>query len=235
MSPDDPLSEMVVYKPVPSSMRSDQAIEMIQGWLGTCNFSHKDCPKNEAGYLPTRVIDVGNPDGTEEPYLFVPGHPNSRHVDPNHRQGYIALSYCWGSREELAKKPPLLTTPSSLGGHMSSIPLGSLPATIADAVIITRQQGIRYLWVDSLCILQGETTAAREDWAIESTKMASVYGGALLTISAAWGRSVHDGIFTNRKDSNSDGINLRINCSQDPSRSGAVRLIKPLEPFIDSL
>jgi len=49
--------------------------------------------------------------------------------------------------------------------------------------------GFRYLWVDALCIIQGP----RGDWATESPKMADVYGGAFLTISAAVSPSVHHG------------------------------------------
>lgn len=118
---------------------------------------------------------------------------------------------------------------------MRSIPLGSLPKTIADALLLTRQLDIRYLWVDSLCILQGDDIAAREDWARESSMMANIYGGAALTISAAWGRCVHDGIITTRKDVDEEEIPLRITCISDPSRVGIVRLGKKLPPYIDSL
>lgn len=63
--------------------------------------------------------------------------------------------------------------------------MGELAKTIQDAITITRQFGIRYLWVDALCILQGKDATARKDWQRECGKMADVYSGALLTIAAA--------------------------------------------------
>jgi hypothetical protein len=74
-----------------------------------------------------------------------------------------------------------------------------LPQTIRDAVVITRRLGIRYLWVDALCILQGSDAPAKADWERESSKMADIYGSAFLTIAAASARSVHEGIFHDRK------------------------------------
>jgi hypothetical protein len=62
-----------------------------------------------------------------------------------------------------------------------------LPQTIKDAVIVTRALGIQYLRVDALCIIQ----VSQEDWEAESKKMADVYGGAFLAISAALGPDAH--------------------------------------------
>ncbi|CAF3455489.1 unnamed protein product, partial [Fusarium graminearum] len=49
-----------------------------------------------------------------------------------------------------------------------------------DAIKITRHLGIRYLWIDSLCICQDDV----EDWARESAAMQQVYAGAYLSIAA---------------------------------------------------
>ncbi|KAH8744538.1 heterokaryon incompatibility protein-domain-containing protein, partial [Diaporthe sp. PMI_573] len=55
-----------------------------------------------------------------------------------------------------------------------------LPATFRDAVTVTRKLGIRYLWIDSLCILQRDN----DDWASEAGKMQDVFRGAYCTIAA---------------------------------------------------
>jgi hypothetical protein len=53
-----------------------------------------------------------------------------------------------------------------------------LPPTFQDAVLITRQLGIQYLWIDSLCILQD----SKEDWMAESATMGRIYSQALLSL-----------------------------------------------------
>jgi hypothetical protein len=106
---------------------------------------------------------------------------------------YIALSYCWG------KEPTLATTQENLYLMQSGISMNSLPNTICDAVVITRKLGVRYLWVDALCILQGTDETARGDWEIESPKMADIYSGAFLTIAAALAPNTHHGIFPTRQ------------------------------------
>ena len=55
---------------------------------------------------------------------------------------------------------------------------------------ITRGLCIRYLWVDTLCIIQD----SEEDWEAELGKVADVYGGAFLTLSAPSGADVHAGL-----------------------------------------
>jgi hypothetical protein len=89
---------------------------------------------------------------------------------------YVALSHCWGQ----ASQRPLITTTSNLAQHSHHIPFLDLPQTFKDAVELTLQLCQRYLWIDSLCIVQGDA----EDWALEASRMASVYGNALVTLSA---------------------------------------------------
>jgi len=56
-----------------------------------------------------------------------------------------------------------------------------LPKTFSDAILVAHKLGIPYLWIDSLCIVQGDES----DWAVESSRMASVYNNSYLTIAAA--------------------------------------------------
>jgi hypothetical protein len=56
-----------------------------------------------------------------------------------------------------------------------------LPKTFKEAVFVTRQLGIRYLWIDSLCIVQDN----EEGWQKESSKMQSGYRNSYLTITAS--------------------------------------------------
>lgn len=57
----------------------------------------------------------------------------------------------------------------------------SLPQTLQDAIAVTRALGIQYLWIDALCIIQGENG----DWEKELLDMGDIYGQSLLTIAAS--------------------------------------------------
>ena len=133
----------------------------------------------------------------------------------NHRR-YVALSYCWG------KEPTLTTTQENLQSMRSGISMESLPHTIRDAVVITRKLGVRYLWVDALCILQGTDDAARRDWETESPKMADIYSRAYLTIAAALAPNTRHGIFSMR--SNLPHVTLPYSATCTPGITGHVAL-----------
>ena len=93
---------------------------------------------------------------------------------------YVALSYCWGQGRQLA------TTTENLQTHLTTgISLASLPAAISQAVWVTRRLGVRYLWVDALCIVQD----SKEDTHKEIARMAQIYSNAYVTISAAASRA----------------------------------------------
>ncbi|KAB5576438.1 heterokaryon incompatibility protein-domain-containing protein [Coniochaeta sp. 2T2.1] len=151
--------------------------DLAKKWLNDCRTSHPACNTAGPPALPTRAIDVGSASDPLLPLLI-----SSKGL----RAEYVALSHCWGG---------IIST--VLSAHTYSmfteaLPYTELPANFRDAITITRELGIRYLWIDSLCILQD----SREDWEHESTLMAAVYGDATLTISAMASRANGDGILT---------------------------------------
>ena len=103
---------------------------------------------------------------------------------------YAALSHCWGH------KPFLRTLAGSLEAHKSEIAWERLPQSFQDAIAFTRHLGIRYLWIDSLCIVQDD----QHDWRREAAKMASVYQGAALVISAARSDGAYGGLYADVPD-----------------------------------
>jgi hypothetical protein len=74
-----------------------------------------------------------------------------------------------------------MTTSSNLQQHLESIPLSSMPATFRDAVLVSRELNVKYLWIDSLCIIQDSA----EDCNRECFKMAQIYQNSTVTISGA--------------------------------------------------
>lgn len=89
------------------------------------------------------------------------------------RSEHITLSHCWGKEDKILK------TTRYPSGREVEITWPALPKTFQDAVKITRGLGIRYLWIDALCIVQGDYYP---DWERESPKM--VYSSAFLYIAA---------------------------------------------------
>ncbi|KAM7186269.1 Heterokaryon incompatibility protein (HET) domain containing protein [Naviculisporaceae sp. PSN 640] len=123
--------------------------------------------------LPTRLIDVGlSP--TETDHVRVIGTSSLTTAVCTETYRYIALSYRWGEGNRL------LTTKSTYAQHQTSIQIEIVPKTIRDAIHVTRHLGIRYLWVDALCIVQDD----EQDWTKEAARMGDIYMNALCTIAA---------------------------------------------------
>lgn len=76
------------------------------------------------------------------------------------------------------------------------IHVADLPRTFRDAVQVTRSLGVRYLWIDSLCIVQDDP----QDWDAESKLMEQVFSSAYVTISASCSSGTDDGFLKPRLD-----------------------------------
>jgi hypothetical protein len=139
---------------------------MITSWLTKCITEHRaSCPYDQYAFLPTRLIDVGPSDSSHEPLL--------RCSERSEKGAWLALSHCWGHG------PHFTTTTVTIAARKQSINFDDLPKTFQDAVFVTRALGYRYIWIDSLCILQDDGN----DWASEAAKMFSYYRHATLTIA----------------------------------------------------
>ena len=130
--------------------------------------------------MPSRIIDIGTSD-RDRIYLM---------DSPDQFEPYACLSYCWG------RHPFLATKFDSLNSHRARIPWDLLPLTFQDAILFLRKLGIRYLWIDSLCIIQDDS----DDWKQESSQMASIYQNAHLVVSATKSANAHEGLFAQLDD-----------------------------------
>jgi hypothetical protein len=74
----------------------------------------------------------------------------------------------------------MTTTKANWAKLAVNVSFDALPPLFQDAIIITRQLGLRYIWIDSLCIIQDSL----RDWETESSKMGSIYQNSYITISA---------------------------------------------------
>ena len=166
--------------------------QLVRKWIGTCVESHLRC--NELGDLswkPTRLLDLGKHSEELQVRLII----SKEHFSKTNTKGdgyvnnllerYMTLSHCWGSIDILR----LLTR--NLGGLCQSIDPESLPKTFRHAMRVTKDLGVRYLWIDSLCIVQDSSA----DWLREAAAMSHVYKNSYCNIAATGAADGREGCF----------------------------------------
>jgi Heterokaryon incompatibility protein (HET) len=170
-----------------------------------CKRTHSPCQNNIIDEkLPTRLVYVSeNNKGirlclTKE-ISFDQGKVN-----------YTALTHCWGLRPM-----PILTNRDNFQQMLCGIPFQSLTKTFQDAIIITRRLGYKYVWIDSLCILQGDI----DDWVSESGIMGSIFAGCSVNIVAAAARGGFVGCFFDRDPAMDYGFKAYAQAEQDHKRT----------------
>ena len=178
---DDVAADYVMGRPIVHDINSESVFKHARIWIEECQMKHINCPTPEDPLLPTRVVDVGNEEGTS---------PIKLRVGTNQeRAKYAALSYCWGGSQSVA------LVKSTLDTMKGGISTHNLPKTLCDAIEVTKKLGLSFLWVDALCILQDDT----QDKMKEIQKMGMLYQNATVTIVAATANGVREGFLFPRK------------------------------------
>ncbi|KAK8191027.1 heterokaryon incompatibility protein-domain-containing protein [Phyllosticta capitalensis] len=163
----------------------DHSIKWAQQPISDCLRLHRQCAiQIDSPIIPTRLLDV-DPDGKGMGTNVQLQDFSS--ATPGTSIEYAALSYCWGSY-----KPECMTTRETLARNLCRIPSGLLPQTFYDAVKVTRGLGLKYLWIDSVCIIQGD----ENDWRREAGRMFDVYRGSKITLAAVSGKDSRAGLRT---------------------------------------
>ncbi|XPT03183.1 hypothetical protein M3J09_012284 [Ascochyta lentis] len=157
-------------------------VGLMKTWIRTRNLSPKAGSKTAGYFLPTRLLDVQASTNSDNVRLVV-----ARDIRAASPPPYLALSHCWGARLPIRLEEKFLKSWKKEG-----IPLYSLPKTFRDAVRITKQLGMRYLWIDSMCIVQD----SHSDWKSEAALMADVYGNACCTLAAMSSKNSSEGCRT---------------------------------------
>ena len=155
-------------------------IRVIRGWISTCERYHgSSCRRiynatKIAQHHPNMLIDTWRKCLTKITIV----------------ESYVALSYVWGNA------PNLKTLQANVQDFQIAGSLGRediacrIPRCIQDAIALTELLHQRYLWVDSLCIVQDDEKISH----CEITRMASIYANAALTIVAAGGEDASYGL-----------------------------------------
>ncbi|SCO76834.1 uncharacterized protein FRV6_01046 [Fusarium oxysporum] len=179
-----PHATVPVLKDIIGNTGSIEALQWINSMITRCDSGHYNCTRLSKTPLPKRLLDLGEPhDGQTE----VPVGSDIRLIETNNNYAdYVCLSHCWGTG------PGFKTTRENLAERMKSINFRDLPRTFKDVVGVTRQLKKRYLWIDSLCIIQDDN----KDWQKEGLRMHETYGSAYLTIAASGSGGPDQGLFS---------------------------------------
>ncbi|KAI0813430.1 hypothetical protein GGR55DRAFT_703415 [Xylaria sp. FL0064] len=193
---------------------SPQRFQLLREWIRLCDETH-ECTSIQketrtSAKMPTRVIDVGLID-----------NPRLRLIEPSKSwmEKYIALSHCWGKTPEHLS---LVTKKSNVARLKDGFNVNELPKTFQDAVRTARALGIRYLWIDSLCIIQDD----KKDWETEAKKMGDVYSFAYLTIAASSATSSLDGFLERSK---------HRRCATVATTDGPLHLAEAIDNFVEDV
>lgn len=154
------------------------ALDLARQWLTTCENEHSCCKQPSNGFIPDRLLEIT-------------GDSIKLRVKPQKAESYVALSHCWGSTK------PIVLSAENLNSFQEGLSWTDLPQTFQEAARITQNLGYRFIWIDTLCIIQD----SEEDWEEQSTMMASVYGNATLVLAASAAKSTEDGFLTTKYDS----------------------------------
>jgi hypothetical protein len=167
---------------ISSNTNSDAAVDWFTRKLQNCVRNHKCGSRNTSVTLPDRVLDVGPFQNKSAGHKW----DVKLFVSSNTSANYVCLSHCWG------KLRKIVTTTKNIHSHVQGIPWQDLSKTFQDAIVFVRRTGLRYIWIDSLCIVQD----SKEDWMNQSMQMAEIYRNAYITLAATKSSDGDGGLFT---------------------------------------
>ncbi|KAJ4412427.1 hypothetical protein N0V82_008822 [Gnomoniopsis sp. IMI 355080] len=165
------------------STKSARSWSTVSQWVDECRSNHCACHEPEhTKWVPTRLIDLQNYDSG---YVRV---VETSTVPTLPEEPYLAFSHCWG------RTPFPKLEEHNKDEFERGILISSLATNFRDAIFATSRLGFRYIWIDSLCIIQGSA----KDWTKEAPLMNKVYRNAFLTLSAMASADAYGGLFRER-------------------------------------
>lgn len=168
------------------SSGSSQSFAIAKQWIQTCLDHHQPTAADESSFFPWRVLDIG---GRGYPIVKLKSRTWAMSAVADAK--YATLSYCWGQGNHLKLEWETLIP------FLRGIYVAKLPKTMRDAIAVTRELGLRFLWIDSLCIIQN----SQEDWRTQSAMMGSIYQHSHINLAASSSTDSEGGLFFDRDPS----------------------------------
>lgn len=165
-------------------------VQLLRNWLEDCDNEHQNCKISASPTLPKRLLAVGQKE-SDSIRLCEDHLPSLTDVK------YIALSHRWGDG------PHFCTTTSNLAQFKQAIRFADLPKTFQDAVTMSRALSVGYLWIDSLCIVQGPGGDFNE----QAKLMQDVFSQAYCVVAASSSTGQGDG-FLRRSEEQPESLSI---------------------------
>ncbi|ORY17228.1 heterokaryon incompatibility protein-domain-containing protein [Clohesyomyces aquaticus] len=165
---------------------SSSCLTALKTKLSDCVNMHEQCQEISDGWIPTRLIDII--EYSSSCMARVVHRDAAARDQPYEALRYLTLSHMWGKYDFL-----VLTT-SNFHQLSWEFPVSQLPRTFRDAITVACRLGLRYLWIDSLCILQD----SKDDWSVESGLMHKVYMNVFCNIASSLSQCPEEGLFWER-------------------------------------
>jgi hypothetical protein len=156
--------------------------ELVKSWLSDCHNGHPLCESKSIIHHLELFLPANA--------LLVDVHDNCIVFDHPLYPVYAALSYKWGGTKQFLTTIDQLNSLST-PGDLDDRPL---PRTVRDAITLTRDIGMQYIWIDALCIVQDDF----EHMKSQILKMHRIYGEAAVTIIAASSEDADGGLFATK-------------------------------------
>ncbi|KAF5667402.1 serine threonine kinase [Fusarium denticulatum] len=168
--------------------------DLLRTWIQDCDLHHPQCrPADRLRFqVPTRLIEVNQVDGGSSK-VFLRNAVDAVCLTGGELR-YIALSHPWGNGEQ---HDHFCTTKDNLDSRLDAgIDLKDFPNTFRHAIEVTRALSVPYLWIDSLCIVQGPGG----DFDTEAKRMETVFSSAYCVIAASRANGTSSGFLWERPE-----------------------------------
>jgi len=172
----------LAIQPLGHSTWSTESKSLVSQWLRKCIAEDSSLGSSLIKFLPTRLLCAEMMEEGQYRVQLCQGATLPRDTQ------YLTLSHRWGG------KAVFCLLQDNAENLRREVRFESLSKTFQHAIIVTCDLGYRYIWIDSLCIIQD----SQEDWLKEGVQMAQIYKHAVCNISAIASEDSHAGLFRSR-------------------------------------
>ncbi|CCC11000.1 hypothetical protein SMACR_08790 [Sordaria macrospora] len=183
---DAELMDVDVVQPTSPTTFDPLVFEQLRIWVDECTQNHEFCKiatsgqNSIFGFQQTiRLVDVGLDDSS--PIRLVEGFRVNK-VWCN------TISYQW-----TADTPKTSLKRHNKAAYSHTVPTQDWPKVYQDVVVVCRALGVRYIWIDSFCIIQDDL----EDWKVQSSMIQDIYSHGYLNLANVLGKHA-DGLEVKR-------------------------------------